>query len=339
MRVVRRPFPSKLLVFPNSKYGFGPPGVTDRPMRIARCFEYPGVGNVYLTMIGAIGFDFDRDGELASIDAFDFGGSGTISDEIMANRDTLISLQQRRQIFMNFIGAALFGRISACAHRSLDGAAYCTLDQVFSFGISGDELCAERHLELEARIAAKLRLFQGPSDHYCISVPSVEDAIAFIDELSRREKMFEYADLRACMVMNYQAAILHAQQQAAASLALNVSVMETLVAEVFLSYGLVGTRDPKPFCRRDHAVAKISNNRFGQMTLYDRLEALGTGRLIDDYLHQRAERARLLRNELMHKGQIVTPAASGECQTVLRDIWALLVEAPFELNAGWTYRI
>src|SRR4051794_16800572 len=87
---------------------------------------------------------------------------------------------------------------------------------------------------------------------YVIPKAEIEEASTFAEQLWRQKNEFEYADLMSCMVMNYQAAILHSQQHAAASLALGVSVMESLVHEVFLSYGLVGSRSAKPYATRSH---------------------------------------------------------------------------------------
>ncbi len=336
--IVRRPFPNRLLAFPNLKHGFGTSEPLERPMRIVRSFDYPDIGRVHLTTIGAIGFDFDPQGSLASIDALDFRGSGAVPDEVMSNRDALNDLQQRRQMFMNFISAALFGRIAGALHRSLTGAQYCTLDRIFSFTVSGEEIFVEPHPELSVLATTNLMHLRGQPDSYRIPEADLDDAIAFIVALIAREALFEHADLRSCLVMNYQAAILHNQQHAAGSLALNVALLETLIWEIFLSYGLVGTRTPQPFCTKSHTVTSVSNGQFSKMTLRQRIEALAAGHLIDSYLSQRLERARDLRNDLMHKGQMVSPVASGECQTAVRDVWALLIEAPFELNAGWTYR-
>jgi hypothetical protein len=138
--------------------------------------------------------------------------------------------------------------------------------------------------------------------------------------------------------MNYQAAILHGQQHATASLAINVAVAECLIKEIFYAYGLVGDRKPLQFATFSHTADHISNTRFNKMVLTDQLQHLRNGNLISSHLFERIDAARLVRNKLMHTGSLVTPRQSGECQTVVRDLWALLIDQPFELNSGWTYR-
>lgn len=334
-----RPLPSKILVFPNCRYGFGRSLSLDRPMKVTRSFEYSGIAHVYLTSIGAIGFDFIQEGELASFDILESRTAGVVPDEVMENNKAIVGLQQRRQTFMNFIAAALFGRILAKQHCALEGASYCTLDKIFLFRIEDEEMRIEPHAQLIRTISSQLNAYQAASNSFGIDERYLDDAIDFVGELSRRESVYEQADIRLCMEMGYQASILHANQHAAASLALNVSVLETLVGELFLLYGLVGSREPKEFCRKLHSIQKISNGQFKDSTLNNRLKILVDGGLIDVYLYDRAEQARSLRNELMHKGKTVTAEASGACQTVLRDFWALLVEPPFELITGWSYRL
>jgi uncharacterized protein YutE (UPF0331/DUF86 family) len=74
------------------------------------------------------------------------------------------------------------------------------------------------------------------------------------------------------------------------------------------------------------------------MKLNKVLEMLGESGLLNSYLYRRLEDARKKRNDLMHKGVVLDPRESGDLQTVVRDIWALLIDSPFELNAGWAYR-
>jgi hypothetical protein len=138
--------------------------------------------------------------------------------------------------------------------------------------------------------------------------------------------------------MNYQAAILHNQQHATASLAINVAVAECLIKEIFYAYGLVGDRKPHQFATVSHRVEQVSDARFKKMVLAEQLQRLKGGNLISSHLFERINEARLIRNSLMHSGSLVTPRQSGECQTVVRDLWAFLVDPPFELNSGWAYR-
>ena len=67
------------------------------------------------------------------------------------------------------------------------------------------------------------------------------------------------------------------------------------------------------------------------------IETLHKGGLFNDYLYQRIESARNKRNNLMHKGAKISPKDSGDCQTIVRDLWGFLIDTPFELIAGWSY--
>jgi len=141
------------------------------------------------------------------------------------------------------------------------------------------------------------------------------------------------------MLMNYQAAILHNEQHAAASIALNFAVTEALVNEIFYSYGLVGTRTAQAFATRPHSVTKVSGNVFRDMTAEQKIDALTAGKLIDAHLDQRLKEARTARNRLMHRAAVVTVRESGIAQTAIRDLWALLLDHEFELATGWSMRI
>ena len=48
--------------------------------------------------------------------------------------------------------------------------------------------------------------------------------------------------------------------------------------------------------------------------------------------------AREQRNKLMHKGELLDPIESGQFQSAVRDLWVFLIDPPFELNSGWSYR-
>jgi hypothetical protein len=135
------------------------------------------------------------------------------------------------------------------------------------------------------------------------------------------------------MRMNYQALVLHDQQHPEASLALNAVVSETLVSEVFFAYGIVGTRRPQVFATQSHHTTPVSNSAFRDMRFADRLEHLKSGELLEPKLFERIDAVRLARNALMHKGEAVGSRRSLECQTTVRDLWALLIDVPFALTA------
>ena len=101
---------------------------------------------------------------------------------------------------------------------------------------------------------------------------------------------------------------------------------------------LVNGRVAKSFAKKQHNIAKVSRKTFNGMKSYKVFKTLHNAGLLNDYLYQRLENARKKRNNLMHKGVTISPKDSGDCQTLVRDLWELLVDTPFELNAPWSYR-
>ncbi len=138
--------------------------------------------------------------------------------------------------------------------------------------------------------------------------------------------------------MSYQAAILHSQQHANGSLALNAAVMESLVEEIFFAYALIEGRPEKGFANKTHKCAAILEKHFQKMSLYEQLSYLFKGGLIEKYLYDRANDMRLKRNALMHKGKQVSSRDAADMQTIVRDFWYFLIDRPFELLAPWSYR-
>ena len=242
-------------------------------------------------------------------------------------------------LFVNFVSAAFFGRVAAKTHTSLSGALYNGQDRITGFDIVGSTVfiqCTELISQaIEGKVNARNNErqqsdFLGESD--------IDDAISYVQHGLERQNDFEYADMQSCMVMNYQAAILHSQQHAAASLALNFSVIESLAREIFIAYGLVTSSTVKSFATKQHTALKVSRKIFDDMTVQQVLEALHSSGLLNDYLYQRLDSVRKKRNGLMHKGITISPRDSGDCQTLVRDLWTLLIDTPFELIACWSYR-
>jgi len=191
----------------------------------------------------------------------------------------------------------------------------------------------------EDSIKMKMKLVKSGVHSSCVlHNGDVKDAVLYARRLWERQYEFEYADLVSCIVMNYQDAILHNQQHAAASLALNFSVLESLVKEMFYFYGILSDKIAKPYETVKHKIQKIGEKKFDKMPIKALIEKLHDGGLIDSSLYGRIEDARIKRNSLMHKGKRVSPNDSGHYQTVVRDLWKLLIDQPFELNAGWSYR-
>lgn len=330
-----------LLVIPNLQYFFV--DATLPPLRIVGAFKCKDAATVYITAGGAFGYEFYDSGQYASLEILRYNGVGPIPDDITQNKDKYIALQEARAVFMNFITAAIFGRICGQQNTSLSGMIYNGLDSMTNiikitdelevFGSSLDTVFTKKKRSLDAQWmlhAKEVKIFNNSQ---------LQDAIQFAIKRWEQNSEFTYADLPACMAMNYQAAILHNQQHASASLALSVGVLESLSKEVFYAYGLVGKHPRKPYAKRSHTIPTLSNNQFNDKTFANQLEMMRDGGLIDNYLFDRCDTARTKRNNALHKGGHVSSRESGEALTAVRDVWALLISSPFELSTSWTFKI
>lgn len=340
MPVKRSKLPNQLLILANTEYLFGEVKRPDDLWRVVHTFDCDGVATVYITTIGTFGFIFPDSSRLASIDILKYSGPGHSPQEVMDNDDDIHYLQDKRILFINFVVAAFFGRIIAMAHTAITGALYSGQDKITAFALANNAITIQWTQFHDQLIGTKiLSLNAGKLKHRILEKTAIDDGISYIKHLLQRHQEFTYADLQSCMLMNYQAAILHNQHQAAASFALNFSVIESLVREVFLAYGFVDGIEAHKFATSScKIVHKVSKKTFKNMKLYKVLEMLGESGLLDTYLYQRLEDARKERNDLMHKGVVLDPRESGGLQSAVRDIWALLIDSPFELNAGWAYR-
>ena len=340
MRVEPYRLPDSHLIVPNLKYFFGEVRNRENILEVVGQFAFKDIADIYLIRLGAIGVRFLDGGPLESIQRLRTRGSGMVPDHVMQNHDEVTTLQEQRMVFVNFIAGALFGKLAGLRRSALSGAQFAGMDDILVFAVSGDELSLENTRHTQAIIGPKTRIVsEQPTIMQIVSPDELNEGIAFFSHIAEREDEFESADLRACMLMNYQASILHRDQQSAASLALNFSVAEALIEEIFLAYGIVGDRAPKDFTQRDHSVARISNRTFVNWRMGHRITALHDGELIDWNLHNRLEELRGLRNDLMHNAAAVGVSQSGNMQTVVRDLWSYLIDGPFELAAGWSMRI
>ena len=343
-----------LITLPNLALFFGLPASDDvGPFEVVHSFVVDGLAKIYITRIGAFGFSFDSKGPLGfenvrlGKERFEGNPSNSVSPA-----DGGIDLRERQIAFANFVAAGVFGRHAGRARRALVGARYTGLDSAFEFtplGLMRSDRVYEDGMSIsdfgdDLSLAVPPGFFRivGPkieeylradnSDLY-LRIDEIRDCAAYIDQLISRSLLFHYADLQSSMRMNYQALVLHDQQHPEASLALNAVVMETLVSEMFFSYGLVGSREPRTFATRPHGATKVSNSAFGKMRFVARIEHLRAGGLIGQKLFERINLARLARNELMHKGASVSSELSLDCQKTTRDLWAYLVDMPFGLIA------
>jgi hypothetical protein len=339
MSITHSRFPNRILVLPNTRYFFGKAQTMNDLWKVTRIFDCDGVATVCITSMGTFGFTFPDSSDLASIDVLKFRGQGIVPEEVMENDNHIHNLQERRMLFINFVSAAFFGRVTAKAHTSLSGALYNGQDRITGFDIAQNTVSIQLTELIGRAIEEKVNtLNNGKHQNHFLKESDIDDAISYVQHVLERQNDFEYADLQSCMVMNYQAAILHNQQHAAASLVLNFSVIESLVREMFMAYGLVANSTVKSFATKQHNVPQISKGAFDKMKAHEAIKALHSGGLLDDYLYQRLVSAREKRNELMHKGAMISSRDSSECQPLVRDLWAFLIDAPFELMAGWSYR-
>lgn len=330
----------RFLIVPNLEHFFGEFRNEENCLDIITTFTFRDVAEIHLTRLGAIAIRFLDEGPLRSIMRLQTTGSGMVPEGVMRNHDEIVELQSRRTTFANFIAAALFGRLCAIRHRALSGAQYAGMDEIVAFGISGGALLMEHSRHADAAIAPKVRFArENPNRVQVVPEADTAEAVAFIGRLAEREEQLEQASLQACMVMNYQAAILHQEQHSAASLALNFSVTEALIQELFFAYGLVGNRTPRPFATRPQTVQRVSARVFRDWRLARRIEVLAEGGLIGSYLRQRLDEARTLRNNLMHSAASVSVEQSGAMQAVVRDLWSYFLDDPFELLSCWSMRL
>lgn len=342
MAITSRKLTAEMLVIPNSVYFFGPKEKLDSdPFEIVCNASLEKVAHVYFTRVGAIGIDFDATGPLGSIDVLEFKQNGMIPEIVTENENQIVLLQVRRIEFMNFVSAALFGKISALQHTSLIGANVARLDKIYGFKKIGTSLSFAEHEapQLTLETSEKLRALAATKNQLAfLPEKVVEDASLFVVETFKRAAKFQHADLPSTMAMNYQGAILHNQQVASASFALNFAVAECLVNELFYAYGLLDGEENKAFTSisfKANIILKIQFSKMNMATKVDHLKKCG---LLTEYLFGRIDAARIARNHLMHRGTSLTPKQSGECQTIVRDLWMLLLDQSFELISGWTYR-
>ncbi|MGB1800305.1 MAG: hypothetical protein ACPHLK_05690 [Gammaproteobacteria bacterium] len=339
MAIKRSRFPNHLIVLGNSKYFFRKVEVTNDLWKVVRSFDCDGVAKVYINSVGMFGFKFYDSSDFASIDILRFEEQGCIPDEVMKNDDDIHNLQEKRMLFVNFVLASFFGRVSVKQNRTLDGAIYNGQDKLTSFSEGKDKLIIQWTEELDKAIGEKIKEFNiGNCKHYILNDDDIDDAISYIQKLITRQNDFNYADMQSCIVMNYQAAILHNQQHATASLALNFSVIESLVKEVIMTCGMVIDCEVKSFESNQSKIKKMTKKKLYEIKMYEAIKMLYKAELISEYLYQRLEYARKKRNSLMHKGETISPKDSGDCQTLVRDLWALLIDTPFELNTAWSYK-
>lgn len=338
MSIARYKFPNCLLVLPNTQYFFSDIRSESDCFKIIRKFDCSEIATVYITSSGAFGFEFKDSGYLASVDALYFSGQGAVPEDVIENENKIHQLQEARVEFINFVSAVFFGRICGKGFRALVGATYNGQDRVAEFELFKGKIYLLRWSNfITQEIQNKLRNKMEKSEIIFASNDEVDDSISYVSHVLSRKKSFEKASIERCMTMNYQAAILHSQQHAAASLLLNFSVIESLILEIIMAYGLVGQSSVKSFATKSHNVSRISNRDFKNAPIQRLINRLYEGNLIDYFLFDRIESARKIRNNLLHEGETIDPKDSGNCQTTVRDLWTFLLDAPFELVTGWSY--
>lgn len=341
MQIIAKRLVDSILIMPNTEHVFGPDAAA-APLAIVAQLTFGDIATIYLTKLGAIAIQFLDSGELASIEQLDAVGPGAfaIPDYVTERRDEILVLQGRRLLFANFIAGAVFGRICAIRHTALSGAVSAGMNDILAFERRGDAIAVENTAYATEVLGPKLAAAKQNAPHMqLISAGDLSDAARFTESLAARASAFAFANLQVCMAMNYQAAVLHHAQLAPASFAINFSVAEALINEVFFAYGAVTTVPRQAFAAHHHTMAPVSRKTLRERNLKTKIEDLEGGGLISSYLGQRLQAARLARNDLMHGAIPVAVTASGDLQTIVRDLWGLLLDAPFELNAGFAMRV
>lgn len=339
MPITTRPFPNGFLIVPNLTYFFG--SKSSKPLRIVYSFKCDNVATIHVSEIGAFGYQFNPKGELGAGSILETTDCGEIPSEVTDTSEKLVFLQEKRLKFANFVSAVIFGRLSGLKHSALTGAVYNGMDSVFGFAIVESEFNFPQFDQdnLMRLLYPKISAIRSGGDvNYRVPHEQLVSACTCVSDIMKRSDELHKCDIRECLVMNYQAAILHERHHFQASLALNFVALEALIDEVFFFYGLVNGHSPNSFCSIQPK-ATFSSNKFQDMGFDAKVAALLSAGLIDDYLSQRISDAKKKRNDLMHRGQHVALNESGNCQTVVRDILHLFIEAPFELNAGASYRL
>ncbi|MDO8288932.1 MAG: hypothetical protein Q7T44_06915 [Parvibaculum sp.] len=341
MEFTNRRLTDKIAVIPNLKYFFGPRDDDKYLLRIVKTFEHKNCATIHISELGVFAFEFHDNGPLASIEVLELTEGGLVPIEFIENRDRVKTLLFDRMRYINFVAAAIFGRLSTIRNTNLTGANYCGADSIVSFARKEGKitLSSQSNEILNSALTHKLNTYHEKKDtNFRIDIADLSHAIDFFGDLLVRNTEFTQLDLISTLALHYQASILHSQQHADACLALNVAVMESLVNEVFFSYGIVGNRGAKAFANTPHTVQHVTDAQFSKMESWKRLEALHNGGLFDSYLKQRIDQLRKTRNKLVHGANRCTPQQSGESSTVIRDILSLLIDQPIDLTTSWSYR-
>jgi hypothetical protein len=341
---------------PTLTYFFGSRRKPAGPLDVIFSFDIENVANIYVARMGAFAIVFNQHRPLASNQGGKRRELSQPAPAVPYYEQRLTIVRERRLLFSTFLAAAIFGRHAALTNSSLIGARHSGLEAVVPVDligkmrpgkIYGDGLSAKDFgddvsitlstsadfdwlIELIKAKFSSSRAAQTEGSLY-ISVRRLRQYVQYVRHLLERDRQFGYADLQSIVGMNYQAAILHRQYHNAASLALNLMVLEVLTKEIFYSYGLVGNNVPRPFATKPHEVLHLSNKAFQAMRFIDLLKRLKTGGLLDPDLAERIDAARRKRNGLMHRGEPVTSAEAWACQAAVRDLWHLLIPTPFEL--------
>jgi hypothetical protein len=341
LQILQRQLPDRFMILPDLHYFFGEVRNQEYLHDVMVECNYAGIAKVRLTRLGGIALTFLPTGPLASIVQYKTkGGGGSIPEHVMQNHDDIVDLQGRRLNFANFIAAALFGRLGPLRHSSMQEPRYVGMDRILGFNAHGTRLEIEPTTAQQEIVEPKVKAAENSFNATQIVKPEeLAKLMEFLQLLAVRQEEFVKAGLQSCMLMNYQAAILHREQQAGASIVLNCSVAEALIEEIFHAYGLVGESKPKTFATRSHSVTWLSANAFRSLGSGDRIMRLAEGGFFNEYFASLFNEARIIRNDLVHRVEPVAVRQAGKLQAVVRELWTILLGVPFELLSAWGMRI
>ncbi len=292
---------------------------------------------------GMIAFDF-KDTPLGAFELLESAADGLVPDEVTASLDAFLEFQGKRLRRAVFVAACVYGRHAQLTHSSVLGPRYPGLDQIYNWvrdANSGELLLPKPdHDRFLPRLGQRLEaLKKGAS--WLASIPKAhfDEGIELADRLLAANASNAVVDNEALLVMNYQAAVLHSRQHAGASLALSAISLEGALEELFHVYGLVKGSIPCAHATKAHTCAPISKSDLKKLTFKTMTDHLRAGGLLDAYLADRIDRARIARNALMHRGEDAASRQSGEALTAVRDVLRLCTGEEFELLAAFSYRM
>jgi hypothetical protein len=341
LQVLKRDMPDRFMIIPDLETFFGEVADPSRLLDVIDGLKFADIAEIRLIRLGAFALRFLPEGPLASIVEYKTRGGGAIPDYITQNENALIDLRGKRLHFANFVAGAFFGRLAAMRHSEFRKCRYVGMDRIVGYSMKVNAIDIDP-TEHDAKIVIPKIRAAGRKNLHAPQLVKPEEIVevkAFLVHLAARQGEFVKASLPSCMLLNYQAAILHHEQQSGASLSLNYAVAEALIDEIYRSYGLTGDASAKTFAKHAHTVQRLGSNEYQKLGTQAKLQRLADGGFLSTFHVHQFEEARDVRNNLVHRAEPAAVRQAGKLQTIVRDLWAPLLDYPFELVSGWGMRV